>query len=125
MSGEIFVFGSNLNGAHGAGSAKEAHRNWGAVYGQAVGLQGNSYAIPTKDRRYRTLPIPAIIPYVDEYIDFVERNPELQFRMVAIGCGLAGYQPSEMAPLFGKLLGKKNVVMPDEFVKVLKMRKMR
>lgn len=96
----IFVFGSNLAGRHGKGAALTAFREHGAVYGQGVGLQGNSYAIPTKDENIVTLPLNKIKKYVDQFIRFAKLNPEKQFQVTRIGCGFAGYDDTDIAPLF-------------------------
>ena len=86
---EIFIFGANLRGAHGAGAAKTA-MGWGAKYGQSEGLQGKTYAIPTVNKSIsRTLPIDDIRPYVDRFIEFAKQHPELIFLTTEIGCGLA------------------------------------
>lgn len=111
---DIFVFGSNLAGRHGKGSALEAARNWGAIYGQGEGRQGNSYAIPTKDERLRVLPLYLIAYYVAVFTQYARANPHLQFRVVAIGCGLAGYKPAQIAPLFDH--SPPNVSLPYEFM---------
>lgn len=116
-SNEIFVFGSNLAGRHGKGSALEAVRRHGAIRGQGVGLQGNSFAIPTKDERLRVLLLYQIEFYVANLIDFAERHPELTFRCVAIGCGEAGYTPQQIAPLFRG--APENVLLPPEFLAIL------
>jgi hypothetical protein len=109
----IFVFGSNLAGRHGKGAALHARRHCGAVYGQAEGLQGQSYAIPTKDRALRPLPLAAIELHVRAFLAFAEAHPELQFQVTPIGCGLAGYQPGQIAPMFR--LTTNNVHLPDTF----------
>jgi hypothetical protein len=96
----IFVFGSNLAGRHGAGAALYAKTHHGAVYGQGIGLQGNSYAIPTKDFYIRTLPLNVIQAYVEIFLSFARGNLELQFEVTKIGCGLAGYKESQIAPMF-------------------------
>lgn len=96
----IFVFGSNLAGRHGKGAALHARQQHGAIYGQGVGLQGSSYAIPTKDHQIRTLPLETIQAYVDQFIHFARQHPELQFQVTRIGCGLAGYTDAQIAPLF-------------------------
>jgi hypothetical protein len=114
---EIFVFGSNLAGRHGAGSAREALQNHGAVYGQALGRQGQSYAIPTKDWKLRRLPLTRIVEYVRIFIHYAEHHPDLTFNVVAIGCGLAGYDPVQIAPMFRSR--PSNVRLPDEFLDVL------
>jgi hypothetical protein len=96
----IFVFGSNLAGRHGAGSALHAKRHHGAVYGCGVGLAGSSYAIPTKDAKLNTLPLDKIAEYVADFVEFARQSPDLQFEVVDIGCGLAGYKPAEIATVF-------------------------
>jgi len=97
---EIFVFGSNLAGRHGKGAALFALQNHGAIYGQGIGHQGNSYAIPTKDHQLKTLPVSEIKTYVNQFIRYARKNPQLQFNVTRIGCGLAGYTDSDIAPLF-------------------------
>lgn len=96
----VFVFGSNLAGVHGAGAALFARRYRGAILGQGVGLQGNSYAIPTKDENIETLPLERIKPYIDEFILFAKKNPEMTFEVTRIGCGLAGYTDTDIGPMF-------------------------
>lgn len=108
--GEIFVFGSNLAGMHGGGAARVALDRFGAVPGQGVGLQGQSYAIPTMQGGVDT-----IRPYVDEFIEFARSHPELKFYVTRIGCGIAGFDDSEIAPLFANARGLKNVVLPKTF----------
>lgn len=97
---KIFVFGSNLAGRHGKGAALFARQNRGAIYGQGIGLQGQSYAIPTKDERLRTLPLHKIEEYVKMFLQFAKDNPQLEFEITEIGCGLAGYTPKQIAPMF-------------------------
>ena len=116
---EIFVFGSNLAGRHGAGAAKFALDNHGAIYGVGVGLQGDSYGIPTKDQNIETLPLTYIRVYVNQFIEFARHMPNLVFNVTAIGCGLAGYTPSQIAPMFSSASGLSNVRLPQEFLKVL------
>lgn len=108
--GEIFVFGSNLAGMHGGGAARVALHRFGAVPGQGVGLQGQSYAIPTMQGGVDT-----IRPYVDEFIEFARSHPELKCYVTRIGCGIAGFDDSEIAPLFADARGLKNVVLPKTF----------
>lgn len=96
----IFVFGSNLAGRHGLGAALFARNNHGAIYGQGQGLQGMSYAIPTKDERVRTLPLTRIKTFVEEFIDFAKAHPEFDFQVTRVGCGLAGYTDEEIGPMF-------------------------
>ena len=96
----IFVFGSNLAGRHGKGAALEAKRNHGAVYGQGVGPQGNSYAIPTKNEWLQTMDLADINYFVRMFIHYAELHPELTFNVTRIGCGLAGYNDWQIAPMF-------------------------
>ena len=114
----IFVFGSNLAGRHGAGSAKEALDWHGATYGVGVVPQGHAYAIPTKDENFNVLPLSTIGKYVLEFLLYARENKDCQFNVVEVGCGLAGYGPEDIAPLFvGKI--PENVKLPKSFVKVL------
>lgn len=118
INGEIFVFGSNLAGRHGAGAAKLAYQKFGAIYGQATGLQGNSFAIPTKDQILKPLDLKSIKFYVDDFLIFTQVYPEKEFWVTAIGCGLAGNSHSEIAPMFKK--SGENISLPDCFLGFLK-----
>lgn len=111
---EIFVFGSNLAGYHGGGAARIARENFGAVWGQGVGLQGQSYAIPTMQGGVET-----IKPYVDEFIDFARTHAQYTFLVTRIACGIAGFRPSEIAPLFADAIDVENVILPEDFVEVI------
>ena len=113
---EIFVFGSNLDGAHMGGAARIAHQKFGAIWGQGVGLQGNSYAIPTMQGGVET-----IKPYVDEFIEFAKKYPDLTFYITRIGCGIAGFTDEEIAPLFKDAIKLSNVRLPKSFVEILTM----
>lgn len=106
----IFVFGSNLAGRHGRGAAKFALEKFGAKYGQGFGLQGSSYAIPTKDEKLKTLPIWNITLSVMEFVAFAKKHPELTFNVTRVGCGLAGYTEDDIAPLFRG--APQNCVLP-------------
>jgi len=97
---EIFVFGSNLAGRHGAGAALYARKHHGAIYGQGIGMQGNSYGIPTKDNHIKTLPITEVKKYIDQFVEFAETHPENHFQVTRVGCGLAGFTDKQIAPLF-------------------------
>ena len=108
---EVFVFGSNLAGYHGGGAARVALESFGAVWGQGVGLQGQSYAIPTMHGG-----VDAIKPYTDEFIAFAKQHPEMKFFVTKIGCGIAGFTTEEMAPLFADAVDVENVILPQEFV---------
>ena len=117
--GEIFVFGSNLAGRHGAGAAKTAVSKFRAKYGQSSGLQGNSYAIPTKDARLNTLSEDDIKNYVDEFISFASNHPSLTFLVTEIGCGLAFLTPYMIAPMFKGAINVNNIHLPESFWKYL------
>ena len=113
---EVFVFGSNLAGRHGKGAALTASRKFGAIYGQGEGMMGRSYAIPTKDKHLRTLPLDRIECAVRYFLWFARTNPDLRFLLTPIGCGLAGYKPRQIAPMF--INAPANVVLPPEFTEV-------
>ena len=104
---ELFVFGSNLAGAHGGGAALLAYRKFGAIWGQGVGLQGQSYGIPTMQGGVET-----IKPYVDEFIAFARQHPELTFLVTRIGCGIAGFTNEQISPLFSEAHDVDNIVLP-------------
>ena len=110
---DIFVFGSNLAGRHGKGAALIALREHGAKYGTGWGHVGNSFAIPTKDEKIKTLPLEKIKFYIEQFIGYAKSNPHLQFQLTAIGCGLAGYKPEQIAPMFKD--APNNVMKPPEF----------
>lgn len=111
---EVFVFGSNLAGHHGGGAARIALQKFGAVMGQGIGLQGQSYAIPTMQGGVGT-----IKPYVDEFIAFAKAHPELKFYVTRIGCGIAGFKDEEIAPLFHDALEEDNIVLPKSFARII------
>ena len=107
---EVFVFGSNLKGMHGGGAARVAYDKFGAVWGQGVGMQGQSYAIPTMQGGVET-----IKPYTDEFIEYAKQHPEKKFLVTPIGCGIAGFSESEIAPLFKDAVSLENVWLPEKF----------
>ena len=111
---EVFVFGSNLGGFHGGGAARAALNLFGAVWGQGVGLQGQSYAIPTMQGGVET-----IKPYVDQFIEFIKTRPDLYFYVTRIGCGIAGFRDEDIAPLFADALTLDNVSLPKTFHDIL------
>ena len=105
---EIFVFGSNLKGVHGGGAAYIAYRKFGAIMGQGVGLQGQSYGIPTMQGGVDT-----IRPYVDEFIGFAKQHLNNTFLVTRIGCGIAGFTDEDISPLFEKAHDVNNIVLPE------------
>lgn len=107
---EIFVFGSNLQGFHAGGAARMARKKFGAVMGKGVGIQGQSYAIPTMQGGVET-----IRPYVDEFLEYASQHPELHFLVTPIGCGIAGFEPADIAPLFLGAKNMENIFLPEEF----------
>ena len=107
---EVFVFGSNLAGMHGGGAAYAAFKKFGAIWGRGVGLQGQSYAIPTMQGGVET-----IRPYVDAFIDFARSRPDLFFYVTRIGCGIAGFADAEIAPLFAAARAVPNICLPESF----------
>ncbi len=111
---DIFVFGSNLAGHHGGGAARIAMQKFGAKWGNGVGLQGQSYAIPTMQGGVET-----IKPYVDEFIEFASNCDQNTFYVTRIGCGIAGFKDEEIAPLFKDALKLYNVRLPESFVRIL------
>lgn len=111
---EVFVFGSNLAGMHGGGAARVARLRFGAVMGKGVGLQGQSYAIPTMQGGVDT-----IRPYVDEFIAFAKAHPGKRFMVTPIGCGIAGFEPDDIAPLFAAACDVPNISLPESFWEML------
>ena len=112
---KIFVFGSNEAGRHGKGAALYAYRNHGAIYGQGIGLQGDSYAIPTKNKDLITLPLEKIQYHVHIFLCFSEIHKEWDFIVTNIGCGLAGYTPEQIAPMFQLCKDQPNLHFSKEF----------
>lgn len=96
----VYVFGSNKAGRHGKGDALIARNRHGAIYGQGEGLQGNSYGIPTKNEYIQSLPLAEVKKGVERFLVFARAHPEMIFDVQGIGCRLAGFKPSQIAPLF-------------------------
>ena len=111
---EIFVFGSNLAGHHMGGAARVANIKFGAEWGVGVGLTGQSYAIPTMQGGVET-----IRPYVDEFIEFANQHQNMKFLVTRIGCGIAGFNDEDIAPLFRKALPVSNIYLPQKFYDIL------
>jgi hypothetical protein len=102
QNGEIWVFGSNLAGIHGAGAARVAREQFGAPMGAGMGLMGKSYAIPTKDKHIETLEIDEISFHIDYFIEFTHLYPDMKFFVTRVGCGLAGFTDSQIAYMFSQ-----------------------
>lgn len=115
---EIFVFGSNRQGRHGKGAALTARNKFGAIYGQSEGLQGQSYAIITKELRkeYQPVSLGEIKLGVDTFIQFAKDNKHLTFYVVELGCNLAYFTAEEIAPLFKSAMKLKNIYLPQRFI---------
>lgn len=96
----IFVFGSNLAGKHYGGAAKYAVEKFGAELGVGGGLTGQSYALPTMDQEFEPLPLGAIEQAVEGFKSFALANPALEFYVTRVGCGIAGFSDSDIAPMF-------------------------
>lgn len=112
---EIFVFGSNLEGIHAGGAAKVAVEKFGAKMGHGVGIQGQSYAIPTMQGGIET-----IKPYVDDFIDLAYEWDQNTFYVTRIGCGIAGFKDEEIAPLFDRAYDLYNVRLPKSFADIIR-----
>ena len=112
---QVFVFGSNIHGCHGGGAARVANQQFGAEWGVGVGMTGQCYAIPTMEGG-----VDYIKGYVDEFIAYAAQHPEKEFLVTRIACGIAGFRPSEIAPLFREALPLTNVLLPRDFVTILK-----
>ena len=114
---EIFVFGSNEAGIRGAGAARIANKLFGSEFGKGVGRTGQTYAIPTKNHMIRTLSLHAIEKYVKAFIEESKNYSYLTFLVTEIGCGLAGYTPRDIAPMFKDI--PENIIIPESFWKVI------
>jgi hypothetical protein len=115
---DVFVFGSDLTGRHAEGDALTALREYGAVYGRAVGLQGTSYAIPAWDEQGKLLPVPVIARYVQAFIRFAETHRDVRFRVTRIACGRDAHRDDQIAPLFASAPG--NCYLPKKWQILLK-----
>jgi len=119
LDNEIFVYGSNLAGRNGAGAALIAQQMFGARYGVGFGPTGQCYAIPTKDESLKVISLEQIRPYVTVFIEYAKQNPTQIFKLTKIGCGLAGYFPEQIAPMFIAAIRVHNIHLPVEFWDVL------
>lgn len=115
---EVFVFGSNLQGHHAGGAARVAYQKFGAVMGQGVGMQGQSYAIPTMHGGIRD-----IKPYVDDFIELAREWDQTTFYVTRIGCGIAGFKDEDIPPLFDEAYDLYNVRLPESFARIIERRR--
>lgn len=111
---EIFVFGSNVKGWHNGGASLYAKNNFGACEGQAEGIQGRSYAIPTVGNTYRD-----VVAAVRRFTEFAVRHPEMKFLVTRIGCGHGIYTDADIAPLFKTAYSFGNVYIPASFLSII------
>lgn len=117
LPNQVFVFGSNIHGKHGGGAARIANQLFGAEWGKGVGMTGQCYAIPTMEGG-----TDYIKRYVDDFIDYAAHHPEKEFLVTRIACGIAGFKPHEIAPLFRAAIPYTNIILPSDFVSVLEMK---
>ena len=110
---EIFVFGSNFQGMHMGGAARVAYSKFGAEWGNGEGLQGQSYALPTMEGIENTTAA------ARHFTACAKEHPELKFFVTPVGCGIAGYTPEDIAPMFREAAKLENVYLPVSFWKVL------
>ena len=115
---QIFVFGSNMNGNHAGGAARLAVEKFGAIMGQAEGLQGQSYAIPTLDKDMEKVTEEDLITYLGNLRNFANEHPEKEFLLTAIGTGIAGFDTNYMAYMVLRANLPGNVTIPEEFGKI-------
>ena len=115
---EVFVFGSNAQGNHAGGAAAFAVQHFGALMGQGEGLQGQSYAIPT------TGGIGLFAQAVQRFTDYAAAHPDRRFLVTRVGCGNAGYNVHEVAPLFTNAIRHENICLPEEFWTILGLKMM-
>ena len=108
---EIFVFGSNTAGRHGAGAALQAKMHFGAQYGVGEGFTGMCYAIPTLDSNFRKRTHEDLKRSVDTFLQVARDTPKLTFLVTKIGCGLAGYSEWYIQGLFRDI--PANVILPE------------
>lgn len=109
LPGQVFVFGSDGLGSHSGGAATAAVMHYGAIIGQAEGMQGDSYAIDTMDG------LGVLREQAERFIRYAKEHPERTFLVTAVGCGVAGYSPRDVAPLFTKAVDVENIWLPEVF----------
>ncbi len=116
---QVFVFGSNESGIHGAGAARMALDHFGAKIGKGFGPMGQSFGIPTKDWQIKVLPLSVVEFYVKRFEAFVNLVDDREFLVTKIGCGLAGFTPDQIAPMFAGMRNNKKVWLPQDFIDII------
>jgi len=117
---EVFVFGSNLNGEHLGGAAKQAYQQFGAIWGVGEGLVGQSYAFPTLDKEMKQLDEESLISKIRCLLDCCNLHPEKNFYLTRVGCGIAGFKDEYINGLFNKFTLPINLILPEEWMQSLK-----
>jgi len=112
----IFVFGSNLDGIHGAGAAKYARQHHGAQLGVGEGLTGNSYALPTVGHNFRRMGLGEIEDHIIRFCQFARQRNDLTFALTPVGCGLAGHPKSEIWAMLERHGLPRNVYLTSTWV---------
>lgn len=118
---DVVLIGTNESGIHGAGIADHAYKNWGAVMGQGFGAMGQCFGLPTKDWEIVSLDPHIINQYVQRYIVWTQlrQNKKRTHYVTQVGCGLAGFTPEEIAPMFAECIDMKNIWLPESFIDVI------
>lgn len=115
---QVFVFGSNLAGKHGGGAARQALESFGAKLGNGRGMQGQSWALPTLGFNFEKLSLDEIEENLNDLKEYAQHNPNTEFLLTKIGCGIANFEVSEIAQLCSNM--PSNVILPKEFIDFLK-----
>lgn len=113
---QVFVFGSNANGFHAGGAARQALEKFGACWGKPKGIQGQSYAIVTLDEDMRQVPLCYIREQLNELNRYAQQNPDKEFLLTLIGCGIAGFRIVEIRSICHQIEWNNNIILPEEFI---------
>lgn len=116
----IYVFGSNLGGNHISGAAASAVKYWGAINGQAAGMQGTSYALPIKDHSFRDLPLSAVTQHVKRFTKLAAfnwlSNNDIVFNIAPLEWSEDRNPIEDVAKLFIPALELTNVILPTQIL---------
>jgi len=110
---QIFIFGSNGLGKHIGGAARQAFEKFGAQMGVSEGWCGQAYAFPTLNKHFQKCSMRQLRASRDRLFKVCEQNPEYEFLLTKIGCGIAGFKDAEIKPLFD--VHPINLTMPIEW----------